>query len=275
MKRKDDDMGSDITRLSEKRSEAQDKPVQRTYRKRIPAPSMRLKQLECFEEVDRMVRAGEYSRTIASYIQEEAGEYLDATFDAVVRAIQRYRQSLDEVGVTTKINSDDVDEEDPFYELKMLEEKFQQQCKRIDMEVSTEQSLKKLFSTTHKEFEILNFMGGNILKLKKQLNLLSSDTGRRGKGKGHVGRLDIARIVESPESRHKVLSFVETMIENPDLMDDLLEAKDSIKLPEVDEQKEEEIGVVKKDKSKKTPKSGSRKNKIAKVKSRLKKKKQQ
>jgi len=273
-KRKDDDMGSDVTQLSEKRSKTGKKPT-RTYRKRSPSTTMRLKKLKCFSEVDRMVREGEYARNIAAYIQEEAGEYLEVSFETVVRAVYRYRQSLDDAGIVTRPVQDDVNEDDPVKELRVLEELFDMQKKRIEMEVSTEEALKKLFSTTHREFEVINLMGSSILKLKKSLNLIDSEGGRRAKNKGHVGRVDIARVVESPESRHKVLSFVETMIENPDLMDDLLEAQDSIKLPEADEKEEKKVVPKKKPakKAKKAKKQGARSKSIAKAKQRLKKKK--
>ena len=276
-KDKDGDMSSDVTQLSKKQSEAKKKASPRTYRRRSSSTTMRLRKLKCFPEVEEMVKAGEYARTIAAFIQEEAGEYLEVSFDAVIRSVYRYRQSLDKGGIVTQPGQEDVDEDDPMFELKAMEDKFRIQSDRIDMEVATEKALKKLFSTTHKEFEIFNLMGKDILKLKKQLNLLNSDAGPRGKSKGHVGRLDIARVVESPESRHKVLSFMETMIENPDLMDDLLEAKDSIDLPDVDEQKEKDVEPTKKSKKptkdKKEKKQGARKQSIAKAKSRLKKKK--
>lgn len=224
-------MGSSVEVVQLKKPDKDNKQARRVNRK---SPATKLRRLKCFVEVDKMVREGQYARTIARYIQGEAEEYLEVTEASLIGVVQRYKNGLESAGVKVGSEGKEFDDEiDPYVELRVLEEMFQTQKGRIVMEVQTEQNLRKLFSTTHREFEVLNAMGTNILKLKKALNLIGSNMKKtRGRMTIQAGRVDWARVVESPESRHKVLSFVEMMVDNPELMDDLVDAKKTIELPD-------------------------------------------
>lgn len=252
----------------------QDKDNKQVHRTRSRRHKTKLKKLKCFAEVDKMVKEGQYARTIARYIQGEAEEYLEVTEASLIGVVQRYKNNLESAGIKVGSPGKEFDDEvDPYIELRVLEEMFQKQKDRIVMEVQTEHNLRKLFSTTHREFEVLNTMGTNILKLKKALNLIGSNMQKtRGRMTIQAGRVDWARVVESPESRHKVLSFVEMIVDNPELMDDLVDAKKTIELPDatqtiditadlVEEVPMDEL-LDEKPKKPKKPKKKTRKEKI-------------
>jgi len=84
--------------------------------------------------------------------------------------------------------------------------------------------LSKLFSNTHKEYLTLNKVGEDILDRQEKLGLLNVERGgtRQRLGSGQPGRIDVANVVQDPEKRHRVLSFMETFIRNPNLMEDIV-----------------------------------------------------
>jgi hypothetical protein len=233
--RENSKMGGDVLNLEDGKSQS----VIRRRPQRGAAtidPGSRIRSLKCFDEVDRQIRSGVYIRQVARYIQLEAKELTDMSIDAVGFLVKQHRDWVEKE--TTEVDRErehqgqpGVDEDDPFYELRALQRKFRDMEERIDMEVKTERSLKKLFSTTHKEFLTLAQLGKMILSRKAALGEL--DTERGGKqqhiGSGQPGRIDMARVVEDPESRHKVLGFFEMMTDDPGFIEEILQEREGPK----------------------------------------------
>lgn len=79
------------------------KTKKNSYKSEGSTKFMRLKALDCFEEVLQMMRYGYTRKRIAQYIQEEQGEYDDVTQDSLIRMLNRftkeefhrYEQSVD------------------------------------------------------------------------------------------------------------------------------------------------------------------------------------
>lgn len=67
----------------------------RTSVKRPPQERFkRLKELGCFKQVDRRIRAGYPLVDVARYIQEDREEYQDVKRDSLVSVLSEYRESL-------------------------------------------------------------------------------------------------------------------------------------------------------------------------------------
>jgi hypothetical protein len=251
---KDDDMdGGEVISIGSG-TEEKEISVRRSPRKRsIPRDSTsRLRSLKCFTKVDELVRAGVFARTIAEHIQDESGEYMDVSFDAVVRAVRRYREQLENAGVRAaqEAAGDKPDEADPMFELYELQRNYREMRSRIDMEVATEKQLNKLFSTTHKEFMVAKDILSTILEEKRKLGIIGKDMDknqRRGVVDGVAGRLDYNTAISNPESRQKVLAVVEMLFNDPELMDSLV--KDKAVNPSSDDVKTPKVGSPKKVKS--------------------------
>jgi predicted RNase H-like nuclease (RuvC/YqgF family) len=72
------------------------KPLKRPQKK-----FHKLKNLKCFNEVDRRVKNGYPLSDIARYIQEERGEYKEAKSTSVVGLLNEYRNSLSAADVVS------------------------------------------------------------------------------------------------------------------------------------------------------------------------------
>ena len=222
----EEDMDRDLVILDERREGKKKKSVRRSPQNFAKKANEKINGLACFPEVDRMIRRGVFARKVAEYIQDTAKELKGQSLESVTRAVKRYRESLEKAGVSVDVDSGGrsaPDDDDPIHELRVMQEMFNVQRKRIDMEVMTETTLKKLFSTTHDEFEVLSHMGVSILKLKKTFGIVGKESNRSRIGGNFSGRVDIAKIAQNPESRHKVLKLTETLMSDPELMDDIIE----------------------------------------------------
>lgn len=228
-------MDEGITSIDEHRGSRKPEPREELIRERPPAtrrtrvrdPGSQIRRLACFDVVDQMVRQGKFLREIVSYIQGERGELTELSDRAVMFMVRDYKESLysDDLGPDGIPDPDKPDPDDPLYQLHSLERFYKILEERIEMEVTTEKNLTKLFSTTHKEFGRLQSLGVQIHKLKETMGLLRSERGgvRQRVGSGLPGRLDIPEIVTSPESRHKVMGLVEALIGDPELLSDLVD----------------------------------------------------
>lgn len=228
----DDSMDGDITQIEERRrGQRGDPQLPGTTRVRPPRasktvdPGGTIRGLDCFEEVDRMVRQGTFLRSIVNYIQIDCCELTELSDGAVLHLLKDYRERVtsdDDLRPTpTSPAAFDVDPTDPLFELAEMQRRFREIGERIDIEVSTERSLNKLFSTTHKEYLTMDKVAKGILDRKNELGILQTERGRRRQrhGSGHPGRIDVPRLAASPETRRKVLSFVEALMGDPDLME--------------------------------------------------------
>lgn len=231
------DMDEGVTSLEDHRERSLSGDDGATIRKRPPkrrAPSTRdpgsqVRRLECFPEVDQMIREGTYLRQVANFIHQDRGELTDLSLRAVIFMLRDYRDYVfsDDAVLDGEAGSDRPDEDDPFYELYSMQKLYRAMEKRIEMETETERNLTKLFSTTHKEFLTAARLGETIMKRKEKLGLLRKERGgvRQRVGSGMPGRIDIAQVVANPESRQRVMGFVETLIQDPDLLDNLSQGR--------------------------------------------------
>jgi len=232
-------MDEGITNIEDHRDSQKPEP-EVDSRKRAPEkrrahmrdPGSAIRRLACFAEVDAMVRAGSFLREIVDTIHAR-GELQDLSRNAVKYMVKNYRDYIysDSAVIDGAARPNDLDEDDPMYELHSMQKYFKLQEERITQEVDVEKKLTKLFSTTHKEFMVLLSMSKDILKQKKSMGLLDKERGgtRQRVGSGTPGRIDVAEVITNPKSRQKVMGFVEALVNDPDLLDHM--SKDAIKKP--------------------------------------------
>lgn len=230
----DDDKDKDVTKLislgrtpgeHERRSPPRVTTKVRPKKSpRIIDPGTKIRSLECFPEVHKMVSEGVFLRAIIRHIRNK-GEMVGIPDSSVLGMLRDYKNFLlSDAAFENQAPVVEVNTDEPAAVLRELQRKFQQMSQRIDMEVQTEQNLNKLFSNTYKEFLSLNTLGKDILKHQMALGMMgnSSTGGEQVHGDGTPGRLDVSQVVSNPESRHRVLDLVETLIGDDDLMDSLI-----------------------------------------------------
>jgi len=191
---------------------------------RILDPGTKIRSLECFPEVHKMVSEGVFLRAIIRHIRNK-GEMVGIPDSSILSMLRDYKNFLlSDAAFEDQAPVVEVNVDEPMAVLRELQRKFQQMSQRIDMEVQTEQNLNKLFSNTYKEFLSLNTLGKDILKHQRDLGLIDNASSGANPvyGDGTPGRLDVSQVVSNPESRHRVLDLVETLIGDEDLMDSLI-----------------------------------------------------
>jgi len=231
-------MDKGITELKEHRP-SKDAETETTMPKRSPNKRHhilgrdpgKIRRLKCFAEVDRMIREGVFLRDVEDYIRSQ-GEMEGVSRAAIRSMIRRHKKYVfsDDSVLDGDLNTNEVDEDDPFYALYSLERKLRQMERRIDMEVQTEENLSKLFSTTHKEFLTHFRLAKGILDRRDKLGLLKKERGgtRQRVGSGTSGRVDVQDVISKPESRHKVLGLVEALMRDPELLDHIGDDKKDV-----------------------------------------------
>ena len=187
-------------------------------------PAGILSRLTCFQQVDQMLRKGVFIRKIINYIRFDQQELTDLSERALMGALRDYRDYVySDEGDLDVPKPRSQEEEEPMYVYNKLLYRFKKRNNQMDMEEETETNLNKLFSTTHKEFEAINRAGNNILLWQQKLGLLNSERGGNTQriGGGMPGRVDIETLVSTPESRQRVLTFIETLVSDPELLDNI------------------------------------------------------
>lgn len=232
---KEIDMDENVAKLDDRRGQKEDEKPKKN-RVTMIDPGSTIRNLICFDEVDKLVRTGGFVSQIVTIIHGH-GELKDMSRDAVAHLVNGYRDYVfsDRSVLDGDVRISPTNEDDMYYELHNLRRMYRDHSERIDMEVKTERSLQKLFSTTHKEIIVLERLTMSIMKLKKELGML--DGVRHGAqnrvGSGTPGRIDVAKVVADPEARQRVIGFVEALIVDPDMFGSLTQHTHGEKPPPV------------------------------------------
>lgn len=184
----------------------------------------KLRALKCFEEVHQAVLDGLGATALAQLIQEERQEYLDVTRASLIVMLDNYRASLPagEVvarrlpatyGAAIKKLHKSVDE---VQELEWLT-RFQKRRLRIDG--NTETKINKLLPTMTQEVrahvEVLRTLASVKMDLglnKRHLGSLEVDATLVADVVERYGTADIAKVLQSAESRQKVMGVAERFL---------------------------------------------------------------
>ena len=182
----------------------------------VADPEEKLKRLKCFEDVKIMVGKGEYTRNIVTFIVS-TGEWDGLSPQAIASIVRDYQDAFFSRDLV-RVDGGVLDDEDPLAEVKSLQRLYKIHEERIMRESDLEKNLGKLFSTTHKEFDTATNIVRTIMDLKAKHGITGESEDQKSV---YHGRVDIQDVVNNPESRNKVLGFIEAAVSHPDLFDSL------------------------------------------------------
>lgn len=189
---------------------------------------VKLRQLECFKEIEQRITSGRPITQIVDFIQREKGEYLDVTRDSLVKVITEYRDQIGKKQILASRVPDQMEKwtaeaRAAVDEVEELAKLFKLQMGRIEMEAKTEQQLRKLFKTLGQEVYYAMKILQTSASIKTDFGLITGarPTGEDGSGVNvNILNMDFARrfgseavqqVVTNPAARRKVLSLVERL----------------------------------------------------------------
>jgi len=171
-------------------------PSKNALAKREKESFKKLKDLECFPEIDMRIKAGISLEEVARWMQEDVMAFTDIQSESLKRQLYRYKASLPPSEIL-KAN------EEPLFirkaiekmkrgidEIEELEKLYLFQLRRISMDGQTEQKINKLFKSTNKEIELATTLLEKIVKIKMELGILDKQPQRLEVG-GIVGHVPI------------------------------------------------------------------------------------
>lgn len=164
--------------VQSKKLRKQSSSRKRKVRKDSEGGFKRLKELECFPEVEAKVKAGVSPDEVARWLQEDMFQLTDIQRDSVKRQIYRFKSSLPSaellkatpqpLWVTKAVEkmARGINEFDEFEKLYLL------QLQRISRDAETEAKINKLFKGTNKEIQLATELLEKMVKLKMELGIL-------------------------------------------------------------------------------------------------------
>lgn len=162
--------------MSDTEAHKEPKRKKRTKRDRPERRHKRLRELRCFPEVERKIKADIAPEEVARWIQEDMLECLDVQRSSLVRALYRFKADLPPAEIV---------KEPPLYirkaieklkrgvnEIEELEHLYLFQLKRISQDAETESKIGKLFSGTKDEIRLAVDILTKMVDLKMELGIV-------------------------------------------------------------------------------------------------------
>lgn len=150
----------------------------RKVRKDSEGGFKRLKELDCFPEIEAKVKAGISLDEVARWLQDDMFQLTDIQRESVKRQLYRYKSTLppgellNAVGEPLWVRTAIEKMERGIDELEELEKLYLLQLKRISGDAETEARIGKLFKGTNKEIQLATELLEKRLKLKMDLGIL-------------------------------------------------------------------------------------------------------
>jgi len=199
----------------------------------------KLRSLKCFKEVHSRLVAGWPIPEIVKFVQDVQHEYTDVTRTGLISVLKLYKKTIPAAELAERVASPLVMKavhavEEGIDELDEMQKLYKLQMERIQIDFNNEKSIKKLLPTMTQEVRVAREILNTYASLKMDLGL----------SKRHIGQLDIdARIVadtasryegesvgkvlDNPESRRKVLSMAQRLLESSEVLE-LLESEPEV-----------------------------------------------
>jgi len=225
------------------------RPVSRDRKK-----AAAIKDLRCFEEVERRLRMGHSSTQLVGFIQEENEELVHLSANYIRKMLDEHRKSIPPADLAFSSQNTSVAMmanrrlSNGLNELEELESLYTKQKRRIEIEMSNEEKINKLLPQTGREI----FYAMKILKqsadLKMDLGIAKRQLGEVSvTGQASVQIADryhdgVGRVMADPDSRRKVLGMVQTLaalsekaaIDLADIASDVIDVTDEDELVDGD-----------------------------------------
>lgn len=183
--------------------------------------------LVCYPELRAKVTQGVPIPEVARWLQEEQKQYTDVTRESLTRMLYRFKQRIppaEREKISPRAAQELLDKEreriafkvEPVIELEKL---YLKQMERIGIDTAHEKDIGKLFGSTSNEMRL-------AMDMLVKLQALQADAlGEQGGSKGgvdptqfsmtlamHSSRPGVQKVVQSAESRRKVLGVARTMV---------------------------------------------------------------
>ena len=186
--------------------------------------------LECYPELRAKVTQGVPIPEVARWLQDEKKQYIDVTRESLTRMLYRFKQRIppaERQTISPRAAQELLDKERERIEFKVqpvkeLEKLYLKQMERIAIDTAHEKEIGKLFGSTSNEMRLAMDM---LVKLQSLQVEAVGDPGSAGAGKGagdqqqfsmtlamHATRPGVQQVVQSAESRRKVLGVARTMV---------------------------------------------------------------
>jgi hypothetical protein len=188
----------------------------------------RLRALQCFDDVYSRIRDGWPLTELARYIQEDKKEYTDISRAGLVSVLTDFRSSMPPGELIKKrmpqaFISAKKEVEEGLDELKELESLYRIQLSRVNIDLKTEQQIKKLLPSMTSEIKEARQILESVANLKLELGLnervpqkhevnVEVDEVSEQELSKNFGNESVKKVLEDPESRHRVLGTVERFL---------------------------------------------------------------
>jgi hypothetical protein len=188
---------------------------------RAPDKHKRIKSLECFTEVHEMVITGWALGDIAKHIQQLKGESDDITEDALIFSLGEYRKDLPPGVLVQKtlpaVFTQAVTQlNDGLDALEEMEKLYRIQMKRVNIDHAMEVQIGKLLPNMTAEIRMARDILESYAEMEMDLGLVERRLGRVDVGAeelsqaaAHYGKESVKNVLDSPQSRRKLLGLVE------------------------------------------------------------------
>lgn len=184
-----------------------------------------LRNLKCFKELHkRLVEEGQPAKLVAEWVQNERNEMTQYTIGSLANMLSDYRYSLPAVQRAGPLNpvfanaveqvKQGIDELDEMHRLYKL------QMQRIEIDFQTEKNIKKLLPTMTQEIRTAREILSSAAQLKMDLGINQRNIGKvdvettlmADVATRYADSPAVARVLDSGESRRKVLGLAERLL---------------------------------------------------------------
>lgn len=184
----------------------------------------KLRSLRCFKEVRNRLINGWPCEEVARFIQEDCSEYNDVgratlksvllSFRATIPKSEFVRDKMPDVAIKA---AEAIDE--GIDELKELEGLYRIQMERINIDFGTEKKIRKLMPTMATEVKTAKDILNTYAQIKMDLGVTERRLGTVDVDRkiledvhGRYGKAAVAKVLQDPESRRRVLGVAEKML---------------------------------------------------------------
>jgi len=191
----------------------------------------KLRALKCYQEVYDRICAGWPLAQVARFIQEERGEYTIISRHGLEQQLTEFRKQMPPGDLVQKRFPDVFDKakdqlKKQVDELEELEELYRIQMRRVEIDFNTEKNIGKLLPSMTGEIREARQILESLANLKMEMGVL----GRAARGvdvnveveatltedvMARFGDGAVGKVLENPESRHKVMGVVERFLKLP------------------------------------------------------------
>lgn len=191
----------------------------------------KLRALKCYQEVYDRICAGWPLAQVARFIQEERKEYTTISRHGLEQQLVEFRKQMPPGDLVQKRFPEVYDEakeklKKQVDELEELEELYRIQMRRVEIDFNTEKNIGKLLPSMTGEIREARQILESLANLKMEMGVL----GRAARGvdvnveveatltedvMARFGDGAVGKVLENPESRHKVMGVVERFLKLP------------------------------------------------------------